>query len=100
MTSEHRAIKDLTNNLIPLPHLTDEDREAETNKMTKGMQQVRGLGFRSLDSCSSAPCLMSDCLYGTALEPVKNLQPCFNNNPLSIPLPRIGPIISRDTVKY
>lgn len=48
-----RSKKDLTDNLIPLPHFTDEDTEVRRSKMSKVLQQVRGLG--SLDSCSSDP---------------------------------------------
>lgn len=67
-------------------------RARRWDKMSKALQQVRGLGPRSLDSHS---CSSHLCLCHTALEPVKNLQPCFNNNLLATPLPRIRPIISR-----
>lgn len=59
----------------PIPHFTDEGMEIRRKKKSKALHQVRSLGPRSLDSCSWSS-LTSDCLCGTAVEPVKNLLPC------------------------
>lgn len=80
----------------PISHFTDEGMEIWRKKISKTLYQVRSLGPRSLDSCSWSS-LTSDCLCGTAVTPVKNLLPWFNNNFLIIPWPRVRQIISRAT---